>query len=173
MNFMGRIGRILDFIIVSFSFVAGLLLAFILLSVCLEVVMRYFFNRPLQWVVELTEYALLYITFLGTAWLLRSEGHINVDVFLTLFSRRAQSGFKIFSSIIGIIVSFWLLISFVLLVNYLVPPLVTPAALTVLAIYLAYRAAEVVELGRPSGGARLSLGALSGTTEADSGKETR
>lgn len=106
MNFLGKIGRILDVIIVSFSFIAGLLLAFILLSVCLEVIMRYLFNRPLQWVIELTEYALLYITFLGTAWLLRSEGHISVDVFTALFSERTQSGLRIFSSLIGIIVSF-------------------------------------------------------------------
>ena len=102
---------------------------------------------------------------------------------------------------VGVIVSFWLLISFVLLVNYLVPPLVKPAALTALAVYLAYRGAEVLVLSRSSGGrssgdgpsggrssgdgpsgssvgivspgARLSLSALSGTTETESGKETR
>jgi len=105
MNFPAKIGRILDKIIGSFSFIAGLILAFILLSVCLEVFMRYFLNRPLQWVVELTEYALLYITFLGTAWLLKREGHINVDVFLALLSPKTQAGFKVFSSLIGIIVS--------------------------------------------------------------------
>jgi len=108
MNFLAKIGRILDKIIGAFSFIAGLILAFILLSVCLEVFMRYFLNRPLQWVVELTEYALLYITFLGTAWLLKREGHINVDVFLALLSPRTQVGLKVFSSLIGIIVSFCL-----------------------------------------------------------------
>ena len=106
MNFLAKIGSILDKIIKFFSFLAGVILAFILLSVCLEVLMRYFLNRPLQWVVELTEYALLFITFLGTAWLLKREGHIKVDVFLTLFSPKAQAGLKIFSSLIGIIVSF-------------------------------------------------------------------
>ncbi|MDP6179526.1 MAG: TRAP transporter small permease, partial [Desulfatiglandales bacterium] len=104
MNFLAKIGSILDKIIKFFSFLAGVILAFILLSVCLEVLMRYFLNRPLQWVVELTEYALLFITFLGTAWLLKREGHIKVDVFLTLFSPKAQAGLKIFSYLIGIIV---------------------------------------------------------------------
>ena len=85
------------------------------------------------------------------------------------------------------LLEFWLLISFVLLVNYLLPPLVKPAALSALAVYLAYRGAEVLALGRPSGRSsgrsssrssrvvsgrgHLSLG-LSGTSEADSGKET-
>ena len=108
MNFLVKIGRILDRIMEIFAFLAGLILAFILLSVCLEVFMRYFLNRPLQWVVELTEYALLYITFLGAAWLLKRGGHINVDIFLSLLSSRTRAGLKIFSSLIGIIVSFCL-----------------------------------------------------------------
>jgi TRAP-type C4-dicarboxylate transport system permease small subunit len=70
--------------------------------------MRYFLNRPLQWVIELTEYALLYVTFLGSAWLLKQEGHITVDVILVQFSERTQVRLKIFSSIIGVIVSLFL-----------------------------------------------------------------
>ena len=108
MNFLAKIGRVLDKIEDSFSFIAGIMLAFIMLSVCLEVFMRYFLNRPLQWVIELTEYALLYITFLGTAWLLKGEGHITVDVILIRFGPKTQSCLKIFSSVIGIIISFFL-----------------------------------------------------------------
>jgi hypothetical protein len=114
-----------------------------------------------------------------------------VNFFITRKVRQAD-GPNVKLVMVGIIASFWLLISFVLLVNYLVPPLVKPAALTVLAIYLAYRGAEVLELGLSSGpsgrssdrssgvsrggpprNGRLSLSTLSGTTEAGSGKETR
>ncbi len=110
-----------------------------------------------------------------------------VSFFITRKARQAE-GPNVKLMMIGVIASFWLLISSVLLVNYLVPPLVKPAALTALAIYLAYRGAEVLELGRSSGrssgwssksaaGGRLSSAGLSlgmsGTTEADSGKETR
>lgn len=99
-----KIGHILDRIIDAFAFTAGLLLSFILLSVCLEVVMRYFLNRPLQWVIELTEYALLYITFLGTAWLLKREGHITVDVILNRLGPKTRAFLGIFSSVIGIVI---------------------------------------------------------------------
>ena len=104
-----------------------------------------------------------------------------VNYFITRQVRKVE-GPNVKRVMVGVIVSFWVLISFILLVNYLVPPLVKPAALSALAVYLAYRAADVVELsrrpsGRPSGvvagGGRLSLSALSGTTEAESGKETR
>ena len=50
--------------------------------------MRYFLNRPLVWVLELTEYALLWVTFLGAAWLLRQGGHVQVDVIVDFMSRR-------------------------------------------------------------------------------------
>jgi TRAP-type C4-dicarboxylate transport system permease small subunit len=67
--------------------------------------MRYFLNQPLQWIIEITEYALLYITFLATAWLLKREGHVTVDVILNRLGKRTQSFLGIFSSVIGIIVS--------------------------------------------------------------------
>ena len=104
MAFLNRIETVLDKIIDTFAFLAGILLAFILASVSIEVSMRYFLNRPLQWVIELTEYALLYITFLGTAWVLKQERHISVDVFLVLFGERIRAALGILSSLIGIVV---------------------------------------------------------------------
>ena len=46
----------------------------------IEVFLRTFFNRPQEWVMELSEYALLYITFLSAAFVLKKEGHIVVDL---------------------------------------------------------------------------------------------
>jgi TRAP-type C4-dicarboxylate transport system permease small subunit len=34
------------------AFLGGALLVFLILSVCWEVVLRYFFNKPTSWVVE-------------------------------------------------------------------------------------------------------------------------
>jgi C4-dicarboxylate transporter DctQ subunit len=109
MNLLTKLERTFDKIISFFAFIAGILLCFILLSVCLEVLMRYFLNSPLQWVIELTEYSLLYITFLGTAWLLKSEGHITVDIITIQLSPKTQARLKIFSSLIGIFVSLCLI----------------------------------------------------------------
>ena len=65
---------------------AAAVLAFITLAICAEVVMRYGFNRPLTWVVEVSEYGLLWMTFLGTAWVLRQGGHVRVDILMHLLS---------------------------------------------------------------------------------------
>ncbi len=97
--------RLLDIIEGALAAAAILLLVVVTLSVCLEVVMRYGFNSPLVWVVEIGEYALLYITFLGTAWALRDGGHVRVDIILGLFSQKMRRIFGVISCTLGIIIS--------------------------------------------------------------------
>lgn len=79
-------------------------LAFVLFAVCLEIVMRGLFNRPQQWISETTEYALLYITFLGTAWLQRQNGHVAVDLLTNALSERWRRALSIVSAVIGIVI---------------------------------------------------------------------
>ena len=64
----------------AFASVALLGIVFLIGSVCYEMLMRGMFDRPQVWVIELTEYTLLYITFLGTSALLREGGHVSVDL---------------------------------------------------------------------------------------------
>lgn len=99
---MPRLLRILEWIEDAMSFGAILLLAAITLAVCLEVFMRYVLNDPLVWVVEFSEYALLYICFLGTAWALREGNHVRVDIFLSAFSERWRQRFGVVSSLLGL-----------------------------------------------------------------------
>jgi len=78
--------RVIDFM----AFLAGCLMAFITLSICYSVIMRYFFQRPPIWVVQTCEYALLWIVFLGTAWVLREKGHVAVDVLYSKLKENAK-----------------------------------------------------------------------------------
>lgn len=63
-----------------FANVALVGIVFLVSAVCFEMLMRGLFDRPQTWVIEITEYALLYITFLGTAALQRQGGHVSVDL---------------------------------------------------------------------------------------------
>jgi TRAP-type C4-dicarboxylate transport system permease small subunit len=47
-------------------------------SIFVDVIFRYFFNRPSIWVTEVSAYLLLYIIFLGTAYALQQGLHIKV-----------------------------------------------------------------------------------------------
>ena len=100
-----RLARIMERVEGILATIAMVILTLIIFSVCLEIIMRYFLNRPLVWVVELTEYALLYVTFLGAAWLLKEGGHVRVDVVLNFMSRRWQTRWALFSSALGLLVS--------------------------------------------------------------------
>jgi TRAP-type C4-dicarboxylate transport system permease small subunit len=84
----GMIKRILGFIesfVVGFNkvlvLIASIMMAGLMIIVCIDLGLRYFFNSPLLWGTEVTEILLLYITFLGMAWVFREDGHVVIDVF--------------------------------------------------------------------------------------------
>jgi len=62
-------------------FIASVMMAGLVIVVCIDLALRYFFNSPLLWGTEVTEILLLYITFLGMAWVFREDGHVVIDVF--------------------------------------------------------------------------------------------
>jgi TRAP-type C4-dicarboxylate transport system permease small subunit len=49
-------------------------------AVCYTIALRYLFTRTTIWITQTTEYALLWIVFLSSAWLLREGGHIATDI---------------------------------------------------------------------------------------------
>lgn len=74
-----RFWQYFDKLLNFFALVAGILLLLVILFVSYAVVVRYLHFKPPIWVLQYTEYALLWITFLGAAWLLREGGHIRID----------------------------------------------------------------------------------------------
>lgn len=92
---------IFDRIIDIAAFFASGLIIFSMIIVCFEVLMRYFLNRPTIWVVEIAEYCILFITFLATAWVLKRESHVQVDLVLNALNPRSQTLLNIITSIIG------------------------------------------------------------------------
>jgi C4-dicarboxylate transporter DctQ subunit len=104
MSSLSKTGRLLDRLMAGFAWLAGLLLAFALITVCMDVVLRYFFNRPTGWVLQFSEYILLYIPFLAAAFVLREEGHIRIDILLNRFNRKNQLLLNLVTSILGCLV---------------------------------------------------------------------
>jgi C4-dicarboxylate transporter, DctQ subunit len=72
--------RALDRLEDAFAVLAGVLLILTVIFVSIDVASRYFFNAPLTWVYEVTEYVLLLVPCLGMGWLARSNGHIAIDI---------------------------------------------------------------------------------------------
>lgn len=83
---------------------AGILIIFIMLSVSVNVLMRYVLDKPLSWVIELNEYALLYITFLASAWVARKDAHVKVDIVMNWVGPKAKTVLTLISALICFIV---------------------------------------------------------------------
>lgn len=60
----------------------------------LQVVMRYVFNRPLDWPEELARYLFIWATFIGAALVLRDDAHLRVEYFRGLCSQRISTALR-------------------------------------------------------------------------------
>ncbi len=85
-----RIWKAVELVTDIFAYVAGILLLLVALFVSYSVTLRYMHYKPPIWILQFTEYALLWITFLGAAWLLRMDGHVRIDTFVMLMGRRLR-----------------------------------------------------------------------------------
>lgn len=85
--------------------IAMALIMFQVLGITYDVVCRYFFDRPMHGIVSLTEWSLVYITFLGFAWLQREDGHVKMDILTNVLNPKMKIIFNILGNMAGIIVS--------------------------------------------------------------------
>lgn len=65
-----------------------------------DVVMRYIFSRPTTWVLEISEYMLVFVTFVGAVQVQRKKSHIKMDYFYGRFPLRLCRYLDIFFNII-------------------------------------------------------------------------
>ena len=99
-----------DFIIEFLAYLAGIIIFAIAILVTYTAVVRYLGLRPPIWVLQWTEYGLLWFTFLGAAWLLREGGHIRIDTVMTRLPSKSRHKVGIIDDILGFVVAviiFW------------------------------------------------------------------
>lgn len=70
--------RFLDFC----GTVSGILILLVTVGIGIDVAFRAVQGQGIFWLIDLVEYALLAITFLGAPWVLRYGGHVAVDIVL-------------------------------------------------------------------------------------------
>ena len=92
---------IIDGLITACGLLAAVIVAALAGCVALEVVMRYFFGAPTRWVIEFSEYALLWLAFLAGAWIRRADGHVRVEMLTEALSPRWQRRMHFVTSWVG------------------------------------------------------------------------
>lgn len=93
LNFIDTIndwaGKVLSYFL--FAFFALLLM---------EVVLRYFFNSPTVWGNELAQMLFGTYAVVGGGYILRTGGHVNVDIIYSRFSTKTKATLDIITSVL-------------------------------------------------------------------------
>ena len=111
MKLLTRLTTVFDKAVSALAILGGVLLVLVMIAINYGVIMRYFFRSPQAWVPEITAMSLVYITLLGTTWVLRKNGHVIMDVVDMMLKPRSKG-------ILDSVTSFICSIMFLLLVVY-------------------------------------------------------
>lgn len=95
--------KVLDRLCEAFAAVAGALFLFITGTICYSIVTRTL-NWPTPiWVIQFNEYALLWMTFLASAWLLSKDKHISIQIVTSRLSSRKKRALRTVHDIMGLL----------------------------------------------------------------------
>ena len=94
-----------DHLLDTLAYLAGVIIFLITFLVCGSAVVRYIGFRPPIWVLQYTEYGLLWFTFLAAAWLLRHNGHIRIDTLTSRLRPKNRKKIQFVNDVLGLIIS--------------------------------------------------------------------
>lgn len=93
--------KLLDKICGVLAVLAALLLLFITFSIGYSIFTRQLKLPTPVWVVQFNEYSLLWVTFLGTAWVLSKEKHVSIQLVTERLSARMRNAVKLVHNFVG------------------------------------------------------------------------
>jgi TRAP-type C4-dicarboxylate transport system permease small subunit len=89
--------------------VAALMIAAAVLVICDMVVERYILNWTTIWQIDAVTYCIVSATFVGSAYVLMTKGHVNVEILPLHISARARFWLALFTVLLalGFCVTLW------------------------------------------------------------------
>jgi len=96
--------RVFDMIVNASAALAGVLLVTVMLMTTVKVIFRYGLREGLVGVDQLSGMILLYIAFLGAAWVLRREQHVTIDLLVGFLKPHIRHRLHVLSSLLGAII---------------------------------------------------------------------
>jgi TRAP-type C4-dicarboxylate transport system permease small subunit len=80
---------------------SGLIVVFVTLSIGYTILARAVGLPSAVWVIQFNEYGLLWMTFLGTAWILARKKHISVHIVIQHFSEKNKKRVAVVHALMG------------------------------------------------------------------------
>ncbi len=100
MKVLEKAGAVFDKIVTFLMYFASFLVVLDAVWVTIDVIMRYTANINYAPLLEITEYTLLWMTFLGTTWIMRSNSHIRADMVVNSLKPRPKAMVNLVTSIV-------------------------------------------------------------------------
>ncbi|HUL90645.1 MAG TPA: TRAP transporter small permease [Pseudolabrys sp.] len=91
-NFLSRVAGV----------TAALLIALAVLVICDIVVERYILNLTTIWQIDVVTYSIVGATFIGSAYVLMTRGHVNVDILPLHVGPRTRYWLALFTSLLAL-----------------------------------------------------------------------
>lgn len=98
-----RLRAVFDQVLNASAYFCGVMLLIMTFSICYEVLMRHILGKPTSWVVDVSSFILVYITFLAAAWVLRDDRHVNVEIVMTHLQPKVKTTVNCFTSILAML----------------------------------------------------------------------
>jgi len=98
----GAVARGIEWLSDNLGWISGAISFVMMFSILREVIGRYFFKSPTEWVMELSAYLLVASTYLGGAYTEMKEGHVRIDFLYMHFKGKVKKTVNIFIYIIGL-----------------------------------------------------------------------
>ena len=99
-----RAVRVFDLIVDGGAILAAVLMVAVMLTTTVKVVFRYGLREGLIGIDQISGTMLLYITFLGAAWVLRREEHVTLDLLVGRMAPGVRRHLLIWGSVVGALV---------------------------------------------------------------------
>jgi C4-dicarboxylate transporter, DctQ subunit len=103
-GFTHRLHGFYDHLVDYAASISAIIMGLITVLVCTDIVMRYFFNKPIQGSLESSEYGLLFMTLLAAAWLVRKDKHVRMELVLHTFKPATQAYVNGITSILCVLI---------------------------------------------------------------------
>jgi len=95
--------KLLDRICALLAVVAALLFLFMTFTICYSIITRATGIPTPVWTVQLNEYAMLWMTFLGTAWLLAKNRHVSIQIIVSRLNQKGKKVFQTIHDVVGLL----------------------------------------------------------------------
>src|ERR1035441_9151689 len=81
---------------------AALLIGLAVVMICDMVIERYFFSAATIWQIDVVTYSIVAATFVGSAYVLMTKGHVNVEILPLHLGPRSRYGLALFTILLSL-----------------------------------------------------------------------